>query len=287
MKTILITGVTGTTGSATLQQLKGKGLALRVMTRSAEKAAAFEKEGISAVVADYGDPASLARALDGVERAFLVHSPSLDIPKHEKAFIDAAQKAGVKKIVALSVIGAGPDGPLRLSRMHAEVESHLQNSGMAYTILRPHSFLQNLLGNIPTIKGQGAMYGNHGEAKVPLIDARDIGAVAAAALTEEGHDGKVYTLTGPAAISYQEVAGAIGRAIGKEVHFVNVPDEAAKQGLMGAGFPEWLADDLVTLSQWGRQVGEQQPSEDVSAVLGRPAHSLEDFARDYAGAFKG
>ncbi|MCB0549342.1 MAG: SDR family oxidoreductase [Phaeodactylibacter sp.] len=287
MKTILITGATGTTGSATLQQLQGKGLALRVMTRSAEKAAAFEKQGISAVVADYSDPASLARALDGVERAFLVHSPSLEIPKHEKAFIDAAKKAGVKKIVALSVIGAGPDSPLRLSRMHAEVEAHLKNSGMAYTILRPHSFLQNLLGNIPTIQGQGAMYSNNGEAKIPLIDARDIGAVAAAALTEEGHDGKAYTLTGPAAVSFQEVAGAIGKAIGREVHFVNVPDDAAKQGLMGAGFPEWLADDLVTLNQWGRQVGEQQPSEDVQKVLGRPGHSLEDFARDYAGAFKG
>ncbi len=287
MKTILITGATGNTGSATLQYLKGKGFDLRAMTRAAEKATALEKEGISAVIADYSDPASLDKALAGVERAFLVHTPSLQIPHHEKAFIDAAKKAGVKKIVKVSVIGAGHDAPLRLARMHAEVEDYLMQSGIAYTILRPHSFMQNLLGNIPTIQGQGAMYSNHGEARVPLIDARDIGAVAAAALTEEGHDGKAYTLTGPAAVSYQEVAGAIGRAIGKEVHFVNVPDQAARQGLMGAGFPEWLADDLVTLSQWGRQVGEQPPSEDVSTVLGRPGHSLEDFARDYAGAFKG
>ena len=286
MKTILITGATGTTGSATLQHLKGKGLGLRAMTRSAEKAAAFEKEGISAVVADYADPASLARALEGVDGAFLVHTPSLEIPSHEKAFIDAAKEAGVKKIVTVSVIGAGAEAPLRLGRMHAEVEEYLKASGMAYTILRPHSFMQNMLGNIPTIQGQGAIYSNNGEAKIPLVDARDIGAVAAAALAEEGHDGKTYTLTGPTAVTFSEVAGAIGKAIGKEVQFVNVPDEAAKQGMMGVGFPEWLADDLVTLNQWGRQVGEQPPSEDVANVLGRQAHSLKDFARDYAGAFK-
>ncbi|MCO6490694.1 MAG: SDR family oxidoreductase [Phaeodactylibacter sp.] len=287
MKTILITGATGTTGAATLQHLKGKGFNLRAMTRSAEKAAALEKEGVSAVVADYGDAASLSRALEGADRAFLVHTPALEIPKHEKAFIGAAKKAGVEKIVKVSVIGAGPDAPLRLARMHAEVEDYLMQSGIAYTILRPHSFMQNLLGNIPTIQGQGAMYSNNGDAKIPLIDARDIGAVAAAALTEEGHDGKTYTLTGPAAVSFQDVADAIGKAVGKAVQFVNVPDDAAKQGLMGAGFPEWLADDLVTLNQWGRQVGEQQPSEDVASVLGRPGHSLEDFARDYAGAFGG
>ena len=285
MKPILVTGATGTTGSATLQYLKVRGANVRAMTRDKARAADFEARGIPAVVADFGDPVSLAKALEGVEKAFLAHPPSPEIPQHEKAFIDAAKKAGLKKIVKVSVIGASPEGALHLARWHAEVEAYLKRSGIAYTILRPHSFLQNLMASVPTIQEQGAIYSDNGDAKIPLIDARDIGAVAAAALTETGHDDKVYHLTGPAAVSFQEVAKAIGREIGKELQYIDVPDEAARQSMMGAGYPEWLADDLVTLNQWGRQVGVQQPAADVAIVLGRPAHSVLDFARDYAGAF--
>lgn len=285
MKPILVTGATGTTGSATLQYLKAQGAKVRAMTRDRAHAADFEARGIPAVVADFGDPATLAKALEGVEKAFLVHPPSPEIPQHEKAFIHAAKKAGVKKIVKVSIIGADPHGALHLARWHAEVEACLKGSGLAYTILRPHSFLQNLLANVPAIQNEGAIYSDNGDAKIPLIDARDVGAVAAAALIEEGHDGKIYYLTGPAAVSFQDVAQAIGKAIEKEIHYVNVPDDAAKKGMMGAGFPEWLADDLVTLNQWGRKLGVQQPTADVDQVLGRPAHSLREFARDYAGAF--
>lgn len=286
MKPILVTGATGTTGSATLQYLKVKGANVRAMTRDRAHAAGFETRGIPAVVADFGDPAALAKALEGIEKAFLVHPPSPEISQHEKAFIHAAKKAGVKKIVKVSIIGADPHGALHLARWHAEVESCLKSSGLAYTILRPHSFLQNLLANVATIQHEGAIYSDNGDAKIPLIDARDIGAVAAAALTEEGHDGKVYHLTGPAAVSFREVAQAVGKAIGKEIQYVDVPDEAAKRGMMEAGFPEWLADDLVALNQLGRQLGVQQPTSDVDEVLGRPAHSLADFARDYARAFE-
>lgn len=288
MKTILITGATGTTGAATLQSLKQyKNLQLRAMSRDRDKAAAFEAEGIQGVAGDFSDRPSLDRAMLGVDSIYLVHTPSPRLAANERSVIDAARAAGVKHIVKLSVYGADPGVDISLPQQHAEAEAYLRESGIAYTLLRPHSFMQNLLANLPTIQGQGALYSNAGEARIPLIDARDIGAVAATVLHSPGHEGKTYELTGPAAVTYHEVAAAISEAMGKRVQYVPVPDAAAKQGMQEAGMPEWLIDDLVALMQQWRSGANVSASGDVEKILGRPARSIRDFARDFAAVFKG
>lgn len=288
MKTLLITGATGTTGSATLQALQQyDDLQLRAMTRDPGKAEAFHQQGIKGVVGDFSSAKDLDRALQGVDRIFLVHTPSQELATNEKRVIDAAKNAGVERIVKISVYGCDPEVDIFLPRAHAAVEQYLKDSGIAYTLLRPHSFMQNLLGSLPTIQGQGLIYSNAGEAEIPLIDARDIGAVAAAVLYESGHEGKVYELTGPRAISYQEVAKSIGDAIGKQVDYVSVPDAAAQQGMTEAGFPKWLAEDLVALMKQWREGINVKPTKTVEKVLGRPARSIQDFANDFAGIFKG
>jgi NmrA-like family len=153
--------------------------------------------GVEVTVGDFDDPASLAAALRGAGRAYLVTPSSQRAEAQQRRFADLAVQAGVGHLVALSQLGADEHSPVRFLRYHAAVEHHIRDLGTGYTFLRPNLFFQGLLAFARTIAADGRFYAPIGAATVSAVDVRDIAAVAAAALTETGHDGATYTLTGP------------------------------------------------------------------------------------------
>ncbi|MEM9918646.1 MAG: SDR family oxidoreductase [Bacteroidota bacterium] len=287
MSKILVTGATGKTGMAALRELVSRDVDVRAMTRNPDKAAMFEERGIPAVVADFQNASSLNKALEEINRMFLVSSPSPEMVQTEKNVINAAKKAGIEYIVKISAIGSGKTAPFKLGQYHAAIEEHLQKSDLAYTILQPHGFMQNLLGSVATIQSQGTIYSNLGEAKLPMIDARDIGSVAAQLLIEgpEEHNGQTYVLTGPESLSYHDMANTLSEMLHKEVKYVAIPDEAAQSGMIQAGVPDWLAEDLVILNKIWRegQYGDLTPL--VGELTGRPPRSFRTFVREHLSMF--
>ena len=287
MATILVSGATGTIGSAVVVALSEAEIPFKVMVRSKEKGRAFEEQGIPFVLADYGHPATLDEALQGVDRAFLVTPPHEKMVEWEKNFIDAAEENGVQHIVKISAIGASPDQGTRLGGYHAAVEHYLKKADLHYTILRPHSFMQNQLGNLETIKTQGAIYAPMGNGRIPIIDARDIGAAAAKILqAPDDYEGQIFNLTGSEALSYDDVAEIVSQAVGKPVHYVNVNPEAAVSAMVSVGFPQWLAEDLVKLNEQWSQGVDTEVDLSTQAILGRQPRHFRDFVRDHQAFFK-
>jgi uncharacterized protein YbjT (DUF2867 family) len=284
MGTILLTGATGNIGSAVAQALQKHGVPFRILLRSPDKAQGIGAEEVAQ--GDYNDSESLRKAMEGVELVFLVAPAHPDMLTFERNAIDAAKAAGVKFVVMISAMGASPEQPTQLGRNHAAAEAYLEQSGLNYTILRPHSFMQNTLGNIATVREQGAIYSSIGEGKVPLIDARDIGEAAAKLLLKGGYDKQRLDLTGPEALSQHELARITGEAAGKEVAYVPVPREAARKGMIGAGFPEWLADDLLTLTDLWKQGHDTKVTPHLQQVLGHPPRTYADFMKDHGHLFK-
>jgi uncharacterized protein YbjT (DUF2867 family) len=219
MTTILLTGATGTVSSAAIPALRKRGHRLVGLVRDKAKAAPLEALGVELRVGALERPRTLeSGAFDGVDVAWVLTPPGPLAPYQSSNAVWAARQAGVKHIVRMSAIGAAHDAPSLNGRMHSLSDAEVASSGTAYTILKPHFFMQNLLMGAKTIVEQGTLYFALGTAKLPMIDARDVGAVAAAILANPTpHAGKTYTLTGPNAVGLDNVASAIGEAVGKPV----------------------------------------------------------------------
>jgi uncharacterized protein YbjT (DUF2867 family) len=288
-RTLLLTGATGMVSSALLQSLKGaQDLKLRALVRDPQKAEALRQQGIQIAPGDLDDPESLPAAFEGVNDLWLLNAVSPRQPENSMNALWAAKRAGVERVLRMSAIGAAHDAPSRNGRLHALSDAELMASSLKWTILRPHFFMQNLLMSAPSIAQQGAFYLAMGQGKLGMIDARDIGEFAARVLTSapELHHGKTYTLTGPASISFDEVAAQLSAGIGKPVRYVPVSNDAARSGMLELGMPPWLVGMLseygaAYAANWGDFTTPHVPD-----VVGRPARSVLDFARDHAALFR-
>jgi len=284
---ILITGATGNTGLPLVEQLANTGRDFRVMVRTSAKERLVNKGKAEVIVGDFNDDASLERALEGIERAYLVSPASLDMASHQKNFVDAAKKMGVKHIVKLAALGAALDSPVGLLRRHADVEEYIKQSGIAYTFLRPHFFMENLLGNVATVKNDGAIYSPLGDAGISPISTQDIAAVAVKALIDDGYANKVYILTGPEVVTYGRIADILGEVIRRKVNYIPVSFDTAWEGMVKSGMPEWFADDLVRLMKtWADGKGDIL-SADVEKIIGRKPISLKEFLFKHKSLFFG
>jgi uncharacterized protein YbjT (DUF2867 family) len=287
MTTILVTGATGTVGSAVARELGERGLTVRAFVRDPDRAAAILGGDVELAVGDFDEPALIRRALDGVDGLFLACGNVPGQVRYETAAVDAAATAGVGRIVKLSASGAEVGSPLAFWDWQGRIEQHLAQSGFPAVVLRPASYMTNLLASAGAIAGTGSLFAPAGGARVAMIDPRDVAAVAAVALTEDGHDGEAYTLTGPAALSYDEVAAALSDATGRAIRFVDVDDETARRGMLEAGLPGFVTDFLVSLFGALRAGAHAAPTGAVRAVTGGEPRSIAEFAREHAGAFGG
>ena len=283
--TILVTGATGNTGRALVDALARRGAPVRAMIR-AEADRGKLPAGVPAVVADFDDPASIAGALEGAGRAYLVTPSSERAEEQQRRFADLAVKAGLGHLVVLSQLAADEHSPVRFLRYHAAVEQHVRDLGIGYTFLRPNLYFQGLLAFAGTIAAEGRFYAPIGAATVSAVDVRDIAAVAAITLTEAGHEGATYTLTGPAPITHAQIAAALTAALGRDVTFTDVPPQAFADSLRGI-LPPWQAEGLLEDYAHYRRGEAAAVSPAVAEITGRAPMDVWQFARDYAPAFAG
>lgn len=286
MTTILVTGATGTVGSTLVPRLSAQGVTVRALVRYLDPAIPMWGSNVQIALGDFADPASLRDALDGVDAVFLACGNVPDQVAYECAVIDAAQKAGVRRIVKLSARGAAIGSRVTYWDWHGRIERHLAASGIPSVVLRPGFLMTNLLGAAEQVRHQRMLFAPAASARIAMIDPTDVAAVAAVALTADGHQGNTYVLTGPEAISYQQVAGDLATATGAPVGFVDIPPEAATAALIDAGLPPFAVQQVVAVFGELRAGAQAETTGAVQAIIGRPARSFAEFAADHAAAFR-
>ena len=193
-------------------------------------------------------------------------------------------------LVRSSILGADRESPAGFISAHTTCDRYLDGSGLPYVIVRPNLFLQNIPeSTIPSIDASGTFYVDAGEARISMVDTRDVAAVAAVALTEPGHVGQHYDVTGPQALSYADVAAKLTGAMGRRISYADASDDVVRQALLGAGLTGWFASALIGLYQDYRRSGTDgyaaQVTDTVQRLTARPARSLDDLLGEIAPAF--
>jgi uncharacterized protein YbjT (DUF2867 family) len=282
---ILITGASGSVGKAVLHEASQKESKIRAMFRSKEEAAKAPS-GCETVLADYADKQSLRNALDGATSVFVVCSPIPQLVELESNVLDVCKESGVEHVVLNSALGAG-DCQKSFPSWHRKVEDKLKTTGMSYTILRPNGFLQNIVAfNAPSIREQGAFYAAMGDAKVSYLDIGDIAVVAVKALKGGRHSGKTYELLGTEAISNQELAARISRVVGRTVNYVDIPESAQLEAMLGLGMPEWQVTALLDLQQYYKQGGCAKTDDLLRSLIERDPVTLDQYLTANAQEFR-
>jgi uncharacterized protein YbjT (DUF2867 family) len=202
-------------------------------------------------------------------------------------FIAAAAKAGVKHIVKLSGIIPDIDSPFRFARMHGEIELRLQNSGIAYTHLRAGEFMHSYFRQVRSILATGAIVLPMAQQRIASIDIEDIAEIAALVLTGSGHEGKIYPITGPEALTMAEVAAILSAATGKAIRYIDIAPEDVTKAQIAAGMPRYTADALAELFAERRKGGEARVYPDAERLLGRRPTGFAEFATRNAAIFRG
>ncbi|WP_181707441.1 NAD(P)H-binding protein [Chthonobacter rhizosphaerae] len=277
--TLFVANANGKVGTDLVAALLAGGHAVRVGARDLAKArAAFP--GAEVVAFDYADVPAHAAALDGVTALFTAAPPWL-LPAAEIDLLALARDKGVRRIVKLSYLGAelAPESP------HGRAERAIEASGLEWTHIRPTFFNQNFsTAHAATIRTEGAFYEPAADGASAFIDTRDIAAVVVKALTEPGHNGKAYGLTGSESLTRHQVAEALSAALGRTIRYVPVDDAALRASLAGA--PQALVELLSGLYGAVRAGQTAATTTTVADLLGRPPIRFADFATDAAATWR-
>ena len=277
---ICVTGAGGTVSSDLIKQLESANAPFRAAHFSNEKAEATRARGIDAVIIDYNRPEMLRAAFQGCDKLFLLGPNALNQSELEQNAVEAAKAVGVQHIVKQSVLGAEEEA-FSLALVHRSVEKAIESSGLTWTFLRPNSFMQNVVTYMgETIKAEAAFYSASGEAKISHVDVRDIAAVAVKALTEPTHAGKAYTLTGPEALTYDELANELSKVLGCPISHISLPPSDLKQGMLAEGMPEEIGDRMLDLERYYREDQASRITNDIKQVTGREPRRFTEFVRE-------
>ena len=279
---ICVTGAGGTVGSELMKQLESANAPFRAAYFSKEKAEAAHARGIDAVVIDYNGPETLRAAFQGCDKLYLLGPNGLNQRQLELNAVEAAKAVGVRHIVKQSVLGAGEEA-FALAKVHRPVEKAIESSGITWTFLRPNSFMQNVVTYMgDTIRAEAAFYSASGKAKISHVDVRDIAAIAVKALIESNHQGKAYTLTGPEALTYDELASELSKVLGRSISHISLSPSDLKNGMLAEGMPEEIADQMLDLERYYREDQASGITNDIKEVTGRDPRRFAQYARDCA-----
>jgi uncharacterized protein YbjT (DUF2867 family) len=299
-RTILVTGATGTVGSEVVKQLLASSSSssssghniIRAAVHSQNKADKLRHENnnkdVEIVNTDYNKPETLKEALKNVDRVFLLTPFQSDMVQLSSNLVTEAKKAGIRHIVKQSAIGADMEADVTALRLHRQAEKIIEDSGISCTFLRPNEFMQNIINfHSHTIKSNNAFYFPREDAKVSFVDVRDIAAVAVKILTDDDgnddrHEGKAYTITGPEALSYYQVAEILSNATGRKIGYVNVSDKEARRAMKDMGWDDSRINNSLEVSDYFRKGYGSQVSSAVEEVTGRKPITFAQFAKDYA-----
>jgi uncharacterized protein YbjT (DUF2867 family) len=281
---VLVTGATGNTGSGLVPALRSAGVDVRAFVRDESKAQPLKDVGAEIVVGDLDQPETIAPAIEGVDKIYLLTWNGPTQAQQAENVIEAAKRAGNPHIVRHSMWGPEKS---RIVKQGNQVEEAVKSSGLPWTLLRPTFFMQNTMMAAQTIASDGMIYWDMKDGKLAMIDLRDIVDAAVAVLTRSGHEGKSYILTGPEAISFHDVAATFSKALGKEVKYVNVPGDAVLESMVGMGFPQWISKGYLELDEGFSEGFANRATDNVETLTGHPARSFEQFVRDYVQVFGG
>jgi len=281
---IAVFGATGTTGAPLVDTLLTKGVKLRAVTSDPAKVAALRAKGCEAVTADFSDPAALKKACAGAGKIYLVTPAHPDMRRWKANVITAAKAAGVRHVVLATGLGASPKARVTFGKWHSETQELVKESGLEWTFVQPTYFMQNLLWQAGNIAKDTVYYDGLG-GPVAWIDARDIADVAAEALTGPGHEGKVYGLTGPEALTGEDIAAVLSEETGRSVTCVPQSTEDSRAAMIAGGMQEEVADAMVELASLAPKGYLAGIETTVSDVLGRPARRFRDFVAENRAAF--
>jgi uncharacterized protein YbjT (DUF2867 family) len=281
---IAVTGASGNIGGELLRILSEAGERVRALSRNPPSGATLD--GVEWVRADLRERDTLAAAFSGADRLFLLTGNVEGMVPAQKDAVAAATAAGIEHVVKVSALGASDHSSSVIGIWHYIVEEVLKRADVDWTILRPHVFMQNILDQRKVILEHGEVYSPSGDAAVPMIDTRDVAAVAASVLTEPGHAGARYTLTGPQPVSWSKVAIILSNVLGRTVTYVPETENDAWHRLHRAGAPPWLIGAQLSLATYQRRGGGTNiVTTTVEEVTGKAARSFTTFARDHAADF--
>jgi uncharacterized protein YbjT (DUF2867 family) len=283
-KPVLVTGATGTIGRDVARQLSGNGVSVRAGIRDQAKARKQLAANIALVPFDFENEKTFSEALEGVEKVFLLPPLLPNQLEVMNTFVDAAKRAGVRHIVKLSAIGIDDETQPTAIKSHGANERHIRESGVAFTFLRPNSFMQNFITYFPP--RNGAIYLPWGDGTASFVDTRDIASVAAKVLASDGDAGRIYTLTGPATLGIAEVALILSEVTAREFKYVDLPEAAARDGMLQAGMPQWQVELVMELHAVNKQNRWSAVTSDIEKVTGTPPTDFAQFARDHADKFR-
>lgn len=279
-RTILVTGATGTVGSRLAHSLAtSSDLNVRALVRDEAKAGELASLGIELRRGSFEDEASLTAALRGVDTLVLITAAGPRAGEQAAAAIERARGAGIRKIVRLSAIKASPDGPTDNTRQHGRTERLLRDSGLAFVALRPQYYMQNVLGSLASILREGVLYAGVGDARIGMIDTRDVADCMERAVRTGDFDGQSLELTGPESVSHEQVAATLSEALARPVEYVAISPEAVGESMRPAS-GDWLAQLMVDYMRAYSGGFGDFVTDAVQAMTGRPARSLAAFARE-------
>ena len=289
---LLVTGASGNLGGLVLDHLLASGVAasdIIATTRDASKLADYAAKGVDVRVADFDDEAGLAEAFKGADRLALISTSELMVPgkrlTQHKAAIAAAKAAGVKHIAYTSLLNPGPESKIFFAPDHLGTEDAIKASGLTYSILRNTWYQENLLGSLPHSVETGQWFTSTANGKISLVSRADCAAALAAALASTSTASETYSVTGPDAMTFTEIAAVASDVFGKPIAVIDITDEQLAEGLKSAGLPGFVVDLVVGYEQTVRQGSFDTVSDAVETLTGKKPTGMKAFFEANKGAF--
>lgn len=282
---ILVTGATGTIGGEVVRQLVARGEKVRALTR--DPAAARVPSGVEVVRGHHRDAGALASAMADVDSAFLVGVFGPQDADSDRGMAEAARAAGVRRIVKLSAIMAGDPRTGLGGVAHGHGEAAVRESGLEWAILRPSAFASNTSSWAGALRSGEPVPNMLGQGRQGVVDPRDVAGIAVAALVGPGHAGRTYTLTGPETLSPGDQAAVLGEVLGRRVELRDLTPPETRALLVASGWSEESAEAMLRSVRFVAEGGNAVVTGDVAEVLGRPARTYREWARDHQEVFGG
>lgn len=288
---LLVSGAGGQSGSLTVRAMAARGVPVKALVRSAERAREIgELRGVSLVEADMLDRDSLLPVLAGVERMLMISSSNDRMVETQCNFIDACVEAGVRQVIKFSgeesQVGYDP-GRFRFTREHEQIEDYLEDSGLVWTHLRPSQFMQVYLREAMSMREKGGLFLALGGIRMSPVDLRDVAEIAAKLLAGGGHEGEALRITGPEALSMAEIAAIVGRVTGREVRYEPISVAERRRMLLDGRMPEWFVDAVTDQTEERLKHPEARVDLRTHELFGVKATRFEEFVRRHVEVFGG